>query len=68
MERRRLFGSFFDAAGADFFLLAADLFGLQVDAELAQRFDVGMADLVSGLCAALADGTDFTHGNEFRFA
>jgi len=51
----------FDTAGADFLFHTADLFDLQIDAEFSKRFDVGMADLVSGLRAAAANGTYFAH-------
>lgn len=63
-----LFRHCFDAAGADLFLLAADFLDLEIDAEFAESLDIGMADFVAGLGAALADGTYFTHTNKFMVA
>ena len=49
------FGSGFDATGANSLSVAVNFFGLQVDLKSSKRFDLGMADLVSGLAPASAN-------------
>jgi hypothetical protein len=63
-----LFGHRLDAAGADILFHTVDFLGLQVYAELSESLDVGMADLVSRLRAASADGTYFAHIGEMIVA
>jgi len=56
-----LFGSGFDAFGANFFPLTVNLFALQINGESSAGFDVGVADFVSGHGTSPANITSSTH-------